>query len=538
MAAKLHKMVCYQCAAFFFVVISGFLSAEPEGVQIAPPAADPLIQEIQSGDGKADNHIKSLLARKRQCAETKTQFLVPEFSTLVSNIQCDINSWLVYGKLNSLELGEMQWLNGKVYDLCQQGYPYEETVYTTARYTLMITLLHQARYPGLIQGKGYNGSSDYISTLFKPCSFQRYRGDPGVSLYDIKGGDFFSNSGYYASLSHDGINDEAPDNLIKDMANLPNWLADSEIMLYPEHDELSKKDFFQCFPFPFYMLGVARGPILEADGFPMSPAAFFGHDLFHTKHMINGREDEISHCTGMPPVNAGSCRITRVAFSTSKRCIIRNKCAAIFPFLFGQDLEYLVDALFFGTHEMDPRRPIKKESFYCPLYELYNVLDCHFSRGYIYMWKFMDWTDKNCTENDFLVFESAKHHAEIFLTQEREAIEKEIEANPYWQKLYQTLAEKNLLIQELEAIEKEIETNPYGQKLYQTLAGKNLFSEGANFKSKRVESNDKCWAELIKDVSLFNVFVQELQKKQSQVFIDVGKSPEFFIEDLQHRVVR
>ena len=510
------KLSYCQCVLFLLVMISGFISAEPAGISLAPPAADPLIQEIQSDYGQADKKIRNLLTRKRQCAKRKAQFLVPEFATLVSNIKSDVECWLEHGQLDLSERSALQWLYKKVISLRNDGYPYENTVYTTARYTLMTTLLHQHRDPCLIQDQEYKGFCNQVTTVFKTCRHQEYRGDPSLTLNDVMNEGFFSDTDYFDSIGNDMYT--APDCLLKGMGNLSVWLADSEIMLYPEHDELSKKDFFQCFPFPFYMLGVGRGPVIAADGYPMSPSTYFSHDLFHTKQMLICWENEISGCNSESFDRASVTPASAWEKVLNQRCILRNKCVAISYFLSNKAAANVLDQIFSVTHEFEPTRSFGGELFWNSLKynsTAYALNDYIF--GYTCLWKFFEWSDKCCVEVDFLKLESAKYHATTFWTQERNSIDIEVEAIKKWHCLYQALT-KNDLLQRYFFTSKDVRVQRFAN-----------FIDG-------IITNKKIWGIYLDDMLAFNSLIQEIQNNQPMLFNQTGKTPDFFLRDHKARL--
>ncbi len=302
--------------------------------------------------------------------------------------------------LNQQEEQALKLLQVSTKELFENGFPYEETVLMTARYTLIITLLHQRQNHQLI-------------------STPKYRGAPNLRIEDVLKDDLFTNNDYF---------NQAGESLLTAMLCLPKWLADPDIMLYPEHDVLSKKDFIQVSPFPFYMLGVCRNPVVEADDEPMSPGGFLGHDLDHTGYMLASWKEDVAVVTG----SDSDLKIENVI---QKRIQVRNRSVALFTVLEGEEIEALTDTLFDLTHEYG-RSPLTQRHIH--FYDHYHPwLDSlhlsHKNKTRICVHRFFKWLDYHHRHDSEL--ETLKCYARDYLLADQHVVEEKLRRITGWGKV-------------------------------------------------------------------------------------------------------
>ena len=390
------------------------LYAEPPHISSESLLHDPVIHSIKCDYGEADEKINELLKRRWQCGKENTPFLVPEFDILVKNINADISSWLKYGMLTEQEQHVLGWLREHTDRLSEKGFPYEETLLITARYTLIITLLHQ------------RADSQLLST-------PKYRGAPCLQVDDILKDDLFTNNKYL---------DKAGESLLTAMLCLPKWLADPDIMLYPEHEGLSKKDFIQISPFPFYLLGVSRASVTEADDDLMSPGGFFGHDLDHTECMLDSwKEDVAFMAASASDLNPGNV--------IQKRIQVRNRSVALFSVFEGKETEALTDKLFDLMHEYG-RSPLTQRHIhfydrYQPWWDSLYLL--HENKVRIHAHRFFKWLDRyHIYDNDL---ERLKHYAQDYLVEDQHIVKEKLKRISGWGEVYDTVRKNEKLCQKV-----------------------------------------------------------------------------------------
>ena len=228
--------------------IKGCVSVDGEPVPVhGEIKADPVITEIRENDD-ADSLIQDFLKRRKEAYEKHVVFHVPEFNVLIENIEEDIN--FCYSRTSDLaEQEAIQRLEGQISQLKKDNYPYKETVLFSAQYTMLRTLLNQARNPDLNKNKNYH--------FFSHVSLN----DIGYDdvFYKIQGGFEYHLMGLETVLSHENV------------------------FFYPFFGDLRKIDFLKISPFKFYPLGMIFNDYATADDLCMSPVFYFSHDLRHAQ---------------------------------------------------------------------------------------------------------------------------------------------------------------------------------------------------------------------------------------------------------------
>lgn len=231
------------------------------------PTPDPLISYVKARDPVAEGKIISLMQARRNAARENTTFNVPQFATLVDNMERDIRARMSAVAINDDETREaMGRFVGLLEECRKQGFPYRKTVLTAAKYTLLITRLHWDEY-----------ATRFLSLrLGKEDSLEDGSGHPAGPLADVLDDEIFQRPKQLDSIGAW---------LSDDISEIPAFLDEPSLMLYPVFDELAAEDFNLISPYPFYLLGVSHKKYMWADGNQCTPAAFLGHDCYHTRLM-------------------------------------------------------------------------------------------------------------------------------------------------------------------------------------------------------------------------------------------------------------
>ena len=417
----------------FFLFSSNSSLAAPPGIDIEPPQPDNIVETLQLWKppkddwDAADGLIRDLLSRRRHAASEQRPFIVPEFETLVSGMEADIKSWIKNSKMNAEENQTVAKLVDCLERLKSDNYPYEETILATARYTLVITLLHQRRDPSLVANRYYHGIPYNNKFTIQLRKFS-------VNIEEIFYDDFFTNN---VCLK------KSENCYIRDMSKLPEWLANPDIMLYPVHDELFKNEFVQTYPFPFYFIGVSRKPYTTADGNQMSSACFFSHDLDHTDDMLNYWEKDLFCCsTNSDEPDIGG--------AIDKRVMVRNQYLSLQTIFKSDEIECLIDKLFNLSHErVVSLLSNTKNEFNDLPYHQHSIFKRFQNKVSISACRFQAWmTKKNdrSIDDDSIDFSPAimQDNAHRFWLHEQKSIEDKLDKIMLWTTLYSTISDNPL----------------------------------------------------------------------------------------------